>query len=171
MQIVNSKATVVFGVIFKILLLSFDCPWCTAKLGRPKRLVSYLMVEKLWAWEWTNHWLVQGFPGGSVVKNPPANAGDTEDVGSIPGLRRSPGGGNGKPHCIFGCKIPWPEEPGRLPSVGSQRVGHNWVRIHAPRSHLELTSHSKLSAPHLRESKMGHGKKQFPMVSAFNHLD
>ena len=32
------------------------------------------------------------FPGGSVVKNPPANAGD---LGSIPGLRISPGEGNG----------------------------------------------------------------------------
>ena len=29
------------------------------------------------------------FPGGSVVKNPPANAGDVGDVGSIPGLGRS----------------------------------------------------------------------------------
>ena len=36
----------------------------------------------------------RGFPGGSVVKNPPANAGD-EDL--IPGLGRSPGGGNGNP--------------------------------------------------------------------------
>ena len=36
----------------------------------------------------------RGFPGGSVVKNPPANA---EDVGSVPGLGRSPGGGNGNP--------------------------------------------------------------------------
>ena len=36
-------------------------------------------------------------PGGSVVKNPPANAGDTEDAGSIPGSGRSPGGGNGNP--------------------------------------------------------------------------
>ena len=35
-----------------------------------------------------------GFPGGSVVKNLPTSAGDT---GSIPGLRRSPGGGNGNP--------------------------------------------------------------------------
>ena len=35
-----------------------------------------------------------GFPGGSVVKNLPANAGDE---GSIPGLRRSPGEGNGNP--------------------------------------------------------------------------
>ena len=30
-----------------------------------------------------------GFPGGSVVKNLPASAGDTEDVGSIPALGRS----------------------------------------------------------------------------------
>ena len=36
----------------------------------------------------------EGFPGGSVVKHPPANAGDT---GSIPGLGRSPGAGNGSP--------------------------------------------------------------------------
>ena len=34
------------------------------------------------------------FPGGSVVRNPPANVGD---MGSIPGLGRSPGGGNDKP--------------------------------------------------------------------------
>ena len=37
-----------------------------------------------------------GFSGGSVVKNPPANAGDAEDTGSVPGLGRSPGEGNGK---------------------------------------------------------------------------
>ena len=35
------------------------------------------------------------FPGGSVEKNLPTNAGDTGDVSSIPGLGRSPGGGNG----------------------------------------------------------------------------
>ena len=38
-----------------------------------------------------------GFPGGSVVKNPPVNAGDARDTGSLPGLGRSPGGGNGNP--------------------------------------------------------------------------
>ena len=37
---------------------------------------------------------VLGFPGGSVVKNPPTNAGD---MGSIPGSGRSPGVGNGNP--------------------------------------------------------------------------
>ena len=36
-----------------------------------------------------------GFPGGSVVKNSPAKAAATGDSGSIPGLGRSPGGGNG----------------------------------------------------------------------------
>ena len=36
------------------------------------------------------------FPGGSVVKNLPANAGASGDTGSVPGLGRSPGGGNGK---------------------------------------------------------------------------
>ena len=32
-----------------------------------------------------------------VVKNPPANAGDIRDAGSIPGSGRSPGGGHGNP--------------------------------------------------------------------------
>jgi len=32
-----------------------------------------------------------------VVKNLPSNAGDVRDMGSIPGLGRSPGGGNGNP--------------------------------------------------------------------------
>ena len=38
--------------------------------------------------------LLLGFPGGSEVKNLPANAGD---MGSIPGSGRSPGVGNGNP--------------------------------------------------------------------------
>ena len=35
-----------------------------------------------------------GFPGGSVVKNPPTNAGDAKEVDSISGWGRSPGEGN-----------------------------------------------------------------------------
>ena len=38
-----------------------------------------------------------GFPGGPVVKNPPARAGDARDAGSIPGSGRSPRKGNGNP--------------------------------------------------------------------------
>ena len=37
------------------------------------------------------------FPDGSVVKNPPANAGDLRDMGSIPGLGRFPGKRHGNP--------------------------------------------------------------------------
>ena len=39
-------------------------------------------------------YIYTGFPGSSVLKNPPANAGD---MGSIPGSGRSPGEGNGNP--------------------------------------------------------------------------
>ena len=38
-----------------------------------------------------------GFPGDSVVKHPPASAGDARDAGSIPELGRSPGVGTGNP--------------------------------------------------------------------------
>ena len=53
------------------------------------------------------------------------------DVGLIPESGRSPGGGNGNP-LQYSCleKVPWAEEPGRLQSMGSQRVGHNWATKH-----------------------------------------
>ena len=44
-----------------------------------------------------NNSVLRGFSGGSVVKNSPASAGDAGDMGSIPGLGRSPGGVNVKP--------------------------------------------------------------------------
>ena len=39
----------------------------------------------------------RGFPDGTVVKTPPANAGDIRDLGLIPGSGGSPGVGNGNP--------------------------------------------------------------------------
>ena len=39
----------------------------------------------------------RGFPGGASGKILPANSGDSKDLGSVPGLGRSPGGGNGNP--------------------------------------------------------------------------
>ena len=42
-----------------------------------------------------------GFPGGAVVKNPPANEGDARNVGLISGLGRSPGEGNSNPLQYF----------------------------------------------------------------------
>ena len=56
------------------------------------------------------HGQTWGFPGGTVIKNLPANAGD---MGSTPRSRRSPGEENGNPISILAWKIPWTEEPGR----------------------------------------------------------
>ena len=61
-----------------------------------------------------------------VVKNLPANAGDTREAGSVPGSRRSYGGGKWQPTPIFlPEKFHGQEEPGELPSMGFQRVGHD----------------------------------------------
>ena len=60
-----------------------------------------------------------GLPGGSVVKNPPASAGDSRGAGSIPGSGRSPGEGNGNPFqysCLENSMSRGAEESTRLQS-------------------------------------------------------
>ena len=59
-----------------------------------------------------------------MVKNSPADAGD---MGSIPGLERSPGEGNGNPLQNSYLEFPQTEEPGGPQSMGSQRVGPELV--------------------------------------------
>ena len=71
------------------------CAWCLKELNRPKR----------------------DFPRGSDSKASVYNAGDP---GSIPGLGRSPGEGNGN-----SLQYSWTEECCRLQSMGLQRVGHD----------------------------------------------
>ena len=63
-----------------------------------------------------------GFPCGSAGKESACNE---ENLGSIPGLRISPGGGMAAYSSILAWRIPWTEDPGRLQSMGAQRVGHN----------------------------------------------
>ena len=60
-----------------------------------------------------------------VVKNLPANSGDTIDSGLIPGLARSLEEGMATHSSILAWGISWTEEPGELQSMGSQRVGHD----------------------------------------------
>ena len=55
-----------------------------------------------------------------MVKNLPVSAGDAD---LIPGLGRSPGGGNGNPLQYSSWRIPWTEKLGRLQFMGLQRVG------------------------------------------------
>ena len=61
-----------------------------------------------------------GFPGGSVVKNPPANAGDMRDAGWIPVLGRSPGGRQGNPLQYFCLENPMD----RMSLAGYSPSGH-----------------------------------------------
>ena len=63
----------------------------------------------------------KGFPDGSAGKESACNAGDTGDVGLIPGSGRSPGEGNAAHSSVLDWEIPWTEEPGRLQSMGSQQ--------------------------------------------------
>ena len=60
------------------------------------------------------------FSGGSVVKNPTANAGDVGDAGLIPGLGRYPGGGNDNQLQYSCLENPWTEEPNGLKYMGLQ---------------------------------------------------
>ena len=61
-----------------------------------------------------------GFPGGSMVKNPPANAEDTRDMGLIPGLGWSPEKEMATHPSILAWEIPWTEESDGLQSPRSQ---------------------------------------------------
>ena len=68
------------------------------------------------------HLIKGGFPADAVVKNLPANSGDTKDIGSVPGLGRSPGVGNGnllQNSCLENSMDRGPQ------SMGSQRVRHD----------------------------------------------
>ena len=65
---------------------------------------------------------LEGFPGGSVIKNPPTNA---RNMGSVlcwedPLEEKMATHSN-----ILVWRVPWTEEPGRLQSMGLKRVGHD----------------------------------------------
>ena len=103
------------------------------------------------------------FPGGSVIKNPPANVGDAGDVSLIIRWGRTSGGGMATQSSIlfflinlffywtspvFLPEIPWTEESGRLQSMGSQRVGRYWAHMHWKQDRKETFSHSCSQQPY-----------------------
>ena len=84
--------------------------------------VSELNINTHLAFDWAS----QVVP---VVKNSPANAGDAGDTGSIPGLGTSLEEGMAIHSRFLAWRIPWTEESGRILSVVSQRVRHNWSSL------------------------------------------
>ena len=84
-----------------------------------------------------------GFPGGSFVKNPPANAGDIRDTGSIPGSGRSPGGGHDNPLQLF-----LPGEPhGQRSLVGYSPQGHKESDMTKVTEHAHMEKNINFSLP------------------------
>ena len=68
----------------------------------------------------------RGFPGDSNCKDSTYSPGD---LGSVPGLGRSPGERMTSHSSILVWRILWTEECGGLPPTGLQRVGHDWATI------------------------------------------
>ena len=87
---------------------------------------------------------ISGFPGGSVVKNPPANAGDAGDSGLIPALGRSPGEGNANPLQHSCLENPMDGGAWRL-QVAKSQTGlsdyHSLIHEDRLRSHMLFTKH------------------------------
>ena len=70
-----------------------------------------------------------GFPGGSVVKNPPAMQ-ETQEMQVWSWSREDPlEEGTATHSSILARKIPWAEEPGQLQSMGLQRDMTEWLRM------------------------------------------
>ena len=72
-----------------------------------------------------------------MIKNPPANTGDANHAGSIPGSGRSPGVGNGNP-LQYSCLENYIAR-GAWSTMGLQRVRHDWVHTHM---HTCTTEHT-----------------------------
>ena len=65
--------------------------------------------------------ILEGFPGGSAVKNQPAKAGDLRDSGRIPRWEDPLEEKMATHSSILARRIPWTEEPAGLQSMGSKK--------------------------------------------------
>ena len=72
-----------------------------------------------------------------MVKNPPASAGDIRDTGSIPGLGRSPGEGNGNP-LQYSC-LEYPMDTGAWQAT-VHRVRKNWTQLKQLSTHTRIVN-------------------------------
>ena len=123
-------------------IFSDSCPlswWCYPT-------ISYIYIH---VYAYTQTYIYKGGSQVSlVVKNPPDNARDVRDAGSIPGWGRSPGEGNCHPLQHHAWRMPWTEEPGGL---------------HSPEGRKE----SDMSEWAHTQKKTG--RKEYTPVSTFMH--
>ena len=87
------------------------------RFTQPKR--SRVMVKQIY--HFIRHTILLSFPGGSVVKNPPMQETWVRSLGWEDPLEK----GMPTHSSIFAWILPWTVEPGRLQSLGSQRIRHD----------------------------------------------
>ena len=96
--------------------------WETSRLTVQWLRTAHQLATILWVRNLDGAQL--GLPGGSDGKE---SACDARGRSSISGLGRPLGEGSGNPLPYLASRLPWTEEPGRLQSMGLQRVGNDWV--------------------------------------------
>ena len=93
-----------------------------------------------------------------MIMNPLANTGDTRDRGLTSGLERSLRKGNGNPLQHSCLENPIDSGVGRLQSMGSQRVGHNWELKHThTHTHTDIWPHMILTSSEPTAATRGRG--------------
>ena len=95
----------------------------------------------------TTLFYAEGFPGGAVVKNSPASAGDARDMGLTPGLGRSPG--NPLQYACLGNPM---DRGGWRATVHGVAKGQTQLRAHTY-THTSVLCQRQLS-PHLETSSL-----------------
>ena len=110
--------------------------WIALSFTQSEPIVPTVVYLKWSAWNWMQqvnptHINLLGFPGGSVVKNSPAMQEMQEtwvwSLGREDPLEEE----MATYSSILARKIPWTEEPGRLQSMESQRIRHDWAKYSA----------------------------------------
>ena len=94
-----------------------------------------------------------------MVKNPPANAGETGDEGSIPGLRGSSGGGNGNPLQYSCVKNPtdrgawWATVPGGTKRQLTEQLTHTNTLLSLSFPYTKCLAHNKNILRHMKQQE------------------
>ena len=127
------------------LMLMFKA-WSSERLGSQKkwskRGLAAAAALSPWDWDVTWVWVIDWKASclATAVKNPPASAGDVRDSGSIPGSRRSPGGGNGNPLQDSCWDNPRDREAWQAIMGSQSQTRLKWLSVHTHHSHTLSTT-------------------------------
>ena len=104
--------------------IRFTC-WCLAEMLQT-------IAEDMGGWDANLSAVTVGFPGGASGKGLASQCRRLNRYRLDPWVGKMPQRKNWKPNwhsSILASEIPWTEEPGRLQSMGSKRVGHEWAHV------------------------------------------